>query len=107
MFTDFSTSRCVRAMLRSRPLVLTRRLLFQGRQPDVDARQGLGDDIMQFAADALALFLLRRENLAGQLPQLFLHEARLIQQLALMLLAFSQGFLNHFPSGNLLSQLLV
>ena len=72
MSTDFSTSLCVRAMLRSRPLVLSCGLLFQGRQPDVDARQGLGDDIVQFAADFSALLLLRRENLAGQLPQLLL-----------------------------------
>ena len=43
-----------------------RGLFFQGRQPDIDARQGLGDDIMQFAADLLALFLLRRQKLAGQ-----------------------------------------
>ena len=63
--------------------------LFQGRQPDIDARQGLGDDIMQFAADLLALFLLRRQKLAGQLPQLFLHELRLLQQLAGVLLTFA------------------
>ena len=50
-------------------------LLFQSRQPDIDAGQSLGDDIMQFAADLFALFLLRRQKLAGQQPQLFLHAA--------------------------------
>ena len=94
MSTDFSTSRCVRAMLRSEALGVERGLLFQGRQPDIDARQSLGDDIMQFAADPLALLLLRRENLAGQQPQLFLHVPRLLQQLAVVLLAFSEGLLH-------------
>ncbi len=41
-----------------------RRLLFQDRQPDVDARQCLGDDIMEFAADALSFLLLRQDDLA-------------------------------------------
>ena len=107
MFTDCSTSRCVRAMLASRPLVLTRGLLFQGRQPDIDARQSLGDDIMQFAADLLALFLLRRQNLAGQQPQLFLHLPRLLQQLAVVLLAFPEGFLRQPAPGDFLFQLPV
>ena len=30
-------------------------LLFQGSQAEIDARQRLGDDIMQFATDPLAL----------------------------------------------------
>jgi hypothetical protein len=33
---------------------------FFKRQAHIDARQSLGDDIMQLAADLLALFLLRR-----------------------------------------------
>ena len=41
-------------------LGVDRRLLGQGRQPDVDARQGLGDDIMEFAADFPAFLLLGR-----------------------------------------------
>ncbi len=82
-------------------------VLLQGGKAKIDAGQSLGDDIMQFATDALAFFFLRLQNLTGKIPQLFLHEARLLQHLALVLLAFSQGFLNHFPSGNLLSQLLV
>ena len=77
MSTDFSTSRWVRAMLRSRPLVLIDRLLFQGSQTDVDAGQSLGDDIVQFAADFLSLLLLGRQNLAGQPPQLLLQALRL------------------------------
>ena len=91
----------------SRPLVLTRGLRFQGRQPDIDARQGLGDVIMQFAADPLALFLLRRQKLAGQQPQLFLHVPRLLQQLAVVLLAFPEGFLHRLALDDFLLQLPV
>ena len=94
-------------MLRSRPRVLSRGLLFQGRQPHIDARQGLGDDIMQFAADLLALFLLRRQNLAGEQPQLLLHVPRLLQQPAVVLLAFPEGFLHRLPPVNLPPQLPV
>ena len=36
---------------------------FQGGQADIDARQSLGDDIVQLAADAFALFLLSLQNL--------------------------------------------
>ena len=39
--------------------------LGQGRETHVDSREGLCDDIVQFAADFLALLLLRREYLAG------------------------------------------
>ena len=54
------------------------RLGFQGRQPDIDARQGLGNFIVQLAADPFAFFLLRQQKLAGQQPQLFLQEVRLL-----------------------------
>ena len=54
-------------------------LLFQGGQADVDARQSLGDDIMQLAAEALSLLFLGLQNLTGQMPQLFLHDTRLVQ----------------------------
>ena len=91
MSTDFSTSRCVRAMFLLEALGVDRGLRFQGRQPDIDARQGLGDDIMQFAADLLALFLLRRQKLAGQMPQLFLQVPRLLQQLGCSAARFSGG----------------
>ena len=107
MSTDFSTSRCVLAIFFWRPLVLSRGLGFQGRQPDIDARQGLGDFIMQLAADPLALFLLRRQKLAGQKPQLFLHVPRLLQQLAVVLLAFSEGLLHRLALGDFLFQLPV
>ncbi len=100
MSTDFSTSRCVRAIVFSEPLGLTRASLGQGRQMDIDAHQGLGDFIMQLAADALSFFLLRLQNLMGQMPQLFLHVARLLQQLALVLLAFLEGFLHRLPPDN-------
>ena len=56
-----------------------RGLLRQGRQMDIDARQRLGDFIVQLAADLLPLFLQRGENLAGQVPQLVLLVARLLQ----------------------------
>ena len=60
-------------------LGIGRRLLFQSRQPDVDARQCLGDDIMQFAADFPSLLFLGQKNLAGQLTQLLLQVGRLRQ----------------------------
>ena len=47
---------------------------FQDRQMDIDSVQGLGDFIMQFAADLFALFFLRRQNLMGQMTQLFVHK---------------------------------
>ena len=62
---------------------------------------------MQFAADPLALFLLRRENLTGQKPQLFLHLPRLLQQPAVVFLAFPEGFLHRLPPVNLTPQLPV
>lgn len=94
-------------MFSSTSLVLSEGLLFQGCQPDIDARQSLGDDIMQFAADPLALFLLRQQKLAGQQPHLFLHMPRLLQQVAVVLLAFPEGFLCRLALGNFLFQLLV
>ena len=42
------------------------RVLFQGPQPHIDARQRLGDHIVQFAADLLALLLLGRKKLARE-----------------------------------------
>ena len=86
-------------------LGVERGLLFQGRQPDIDARQGLGDYIMQFAADLFSLLLLRRENLAGQLPQLLLHAVRLFQQLAVVLLAFLERLLHRLALDDFLLQL--
>jgi len=54
---------------------------------------------MQLAADALSFLLLRVQNLMGQMPQLFLHMMRLLQQPALVLLAFLEGFLHRPPPG--------
>ena len=54
----------------------------QGQELEIHADQGLGDLVMQFAADALAFFLLHLENPVGQAAQLLLHLARLIQQSA-------------------------
>ena len=82
-------------------------LHFQCRQLDIDARQGLGNLIMQLAADHLAFFLLGRQKLAGQQPQLFLHVPRLLQQLAVVMLALSEGLLHRFALENLPLQLPV
>ncbi len=82
-----------------------RGLLCQGRQTDVDSRQGLGDFVMKLAADLLSFFLLRRQNLVRQMPQMFLHVTRLLQQQAVMLLAFRQGFLSGFASDDFMLQL--
>ena len=82
-------------------------LLGQRRQPDVDAGEGLGDDIVQLAADLAAFLLLGGENLAGQLPQLFLHEIRLLQQLRVMTLALLERRLHRLALGDLQAQLLV
>ena len=46
MFTDFSTSRCVRARCAVKDLGVAPRLLLQGGKAKIDARQSLGDDIM-------------------------------------------------------------
>ena len=68
---------------------------------DIDAHQGLDDVIMQLAADALSFLFLRVQNLMGQVPQLFLHVTRLLQQPVLVLLAFLEGLLHPLPPGNL------
>jgi hypothetical protein len=47
------------------------------------------------------------QNLAGQQPQLFLHLPRLLQQPAVVLLAFPEGFLHRLPPVNLPPQLPV
>ena len=107
MSTDFSHHLLRAGDASLEALGVERGLRFQGRQPDIDARQGLGDFIMQFAADLLALFLLRRQKLAGQMPQLFLHLPRLLQQLAVVLLAFPEGFLHRLALGDFLFQLPV
>ena len=62
---------------------------------------------MQFAADPLALLLLRRQKLVGQMPQLFLHFMRLHQQLAVVPLALPEGLLRAPALESLLFQLQV
>jgi hypothetical protein len=62
-------------------LGVDRGLLGQGRQPDVDAGQGLGDDIVEFAADFPALLLLRRRIWRDNCRNCFLQAIRLFQQL--------------------------
>ena len=100
MSTDFSTSRWVLEIFSWRSLLPSRGPGFQGSQLNIDARQGLGNLIMQFAADPLALFLLGRQKLAGQPPHLFLHVPRLLQQLAVVMLALSEGLLHRFALGD-------
>ena len=80
---------------------------FQGRQPHIDTRQGLGNLIMQLMADLLAFFLLRHQELAGQKPQLFLHVPRLLQQIDVVLLAVPERFLQVVALDDFLCQLPV
>ena len=63
----------------------------------MDAGQNLGDDIVQLAADPLAFLFLRRQKLAGQMPQLFLLLARLFQQPAGMLFALPEVLFDGLP----------
>jgi len=46
---------------------------------EIDSRQNLGDLIMKVAADSPSFFLLGRQNLAGEMPQLLLHVMGLLQ----------------------------
>ena len=41
--------------------------------------------------------MVGRQKLAGQQPQLFLHVPRLLQQLAVVMLALSEGLLQAIP----------
>ena len=52
-------------------------------------------------------FLLDLQNLMGQIPQLFLHVTRLLQQPALILLAFLESCFHRLPPDNFPLQLLV
>ena len=82
-----------------------RGLLFQAPQPDIDARQSLGDFVLQISAHLFSFVLLRHQKLAGQKPQLLLHAARLLQQLAIVLFTFPEGFLRRLALGDFLFQL--
>src|ERR1041385_6566276 len=62
---------------------------------------------MELAADFLALFLLRGEKLARQKPQLFLHALGLRQQLAVVLLTFSERTLDRLAPRNFLFEAAV
>ena len=81
--------------------------LLQRSQPDVDAGQRLGDDIVQLTADFPAFLFPRGQNLTGQFPQLFLQEMRLLQEPPLVLLAFPEGAFHLLPTDDFLFQLLV
>ncbi len=59
---------------------LNPRLPGQGQEIEINTNQGLGHLIMELAADALSLLLLRPQHQVGQMPQLFLHLPRLLQQ---------------------------
>ena len=65
----------------------------QPRQFHADARPGLADLIVQFAADQPPLVFVRREPLPGQQPHFLLHELRLIEQ--------HRSFLRALPEGEL------
>ena len=62
---------------------------------------------MQLAADSLSFFLLRLQNLMGQMLQLFLQLKGLRQQLAGVSLAFLEGFFHLLPPDDFLFQLPV
>jgi hypothetical protein len=76
-------------------------LMGEGRHGDVDADEGLGDDVMQFAADALAFLLLGVQNLMGQLAEPLLLQLRMLEQLALELLTPVEGALHRLTAGDL------
>ncbi len=62
---------------------------------------------MQFAADALALFFLRVQDLAREVAELCLHELRLCQKVNLVLLAFLEGFLDGLALDDLAAEIAV
>ena len=81
-------------------LEIDRGLQSQGREMHIDADKSLDDLVMQFPADPLALLFLGQEKLAGQMPQLFLHVTRLLEQLSIVGLAFLEGHLRLPPLDN-------
>ena len=68
-------------------------LLFQGREPDVDSGQCLGDHIMQLTADFQSFILLRADELLGQSAQFLLHFYRFFQLRGAVSLALFQRLL--------------
>lgn len=73
--------------------VVASSLQFQGKQPDIDSQQSLGDFILKFEADRLACVLLRGDCLMSQLPQLLLQLVRFLQALVVRPPAFQEGSL--------------
>ena len=78
--------------------------LVQDRQMDIDAHQGLGDDIVQLAADPLPLLLLGVQDPVGQVAQLLLLQTRLPQETALFLAIRTQVLLDLLSADDFLFQ---
>jgi hypothetical protein len=91
VFIDFSMSRCVLAIFFFEIGKIDRRLFLQRRELDVDGGQGLPDLVVELAADPLALELLGGQDLVGEVPQVLLDVARLLQELPVMPLALLEG----------------
>src|SRR5687768_2520674 len=62
---------------------------------------------MQLAADLPAFVFLSRENLMGQMAQMFLEMSGLLQQLLVMSLAFLEGFFHRLALDDSLFQIPV
>jgi hypothetical protein len=70
--------------------------LLQRDQPHVDPQQRLGDLILEFLADRLAIIFLRRQNPVRQPAQTFLELERLVQALLVQHPPLLVGFLHGF-----------
>lgn len=82
-------------------------LLLERGQPDGDAREGLGDDVVELAADFLTLFFLGGKDLAGEMPEFLLLEVGLRQELGVMEFASLQGLFGLLSLGDFSAQLQV
>ena len=79
----------------------------QGGEPEIDAGEGLGDDVVQFPADLFALLFLGGEETAGQVPQFLLHVAGFFPQLKGGLFAGAEGFLHGLAADDFVVEFLV
>ena len=69
----------------------------EGGDVDIDADEGLGDDVMQFPADALPLFFLSVQNLVGHAAESDLLLLGLLQKPPLFLLTDLQTIFDGLP----------
>ena len=86
MFADFTgesfyaSFRLIRQPLRAgnvffEALGIDGGFFFQSQQSDIDSQQSLANFILQIATDLFSFVFLRRQNLMGQMPQMFLQAA--------------------------------